>query len=409
VSAPRPRRRPLNTGPPSFRRDRPSFAGRTAIAGVGYTPLTKDSGTTVLALAASACRAAIEDSGLERTDVDGVASYSLFNDSISCQALASAIALPELRYALDLNLGGQAPAFAVLNAAMAVEAGMADVVVVFRALNGRSGVRIGAHPFAAPTAQYRYPIGFTAYVQYMAMLARRFMITTGATHEDLAGVVIQQRRYAAANERAVRRNPIGLEEYMAAPFVAEPFRTVDCTTEVDGACAVVVTSLERARTLRHPPAVIEGGAWSTPASSGLDIADLLLHDDYATNAMHFVGRRLWQATGMQPRDIDVAEIYDCFSSTVLFALEGLGFVGKGESGSFVRSGGTTLTGQLPVNTHGGLLNEGYVHGMNTLAEGALQVQGRGGPARQVPDAATCLVTSGALTDGSALILSRGEA
>jgi acetyl-CoA acetyltransferase len=397
----------VNVRPPA-RRNRPTFAGRTAIAGVGYTPLTKDSGTTVLALAASACRAALSDCGLERSGVDGVVSYSLFNDSISSQALASALALPELRYALDLNLGGQAPAFAVLNAAMAVDAGMAEAVLVFRALNGRSGVRIGGHPFAAPTAQYRYSIGFTAYAQYMAMLARRFMIDTGATHEDLAAVVITQRAYAADNERAIRRAPLSLDEYMVAPFVAEPFRTVDCTTEVDGACAVVVTSLERAKTLRHVPAVIEGGVWSTPASSGLDIADLLLHENFATNAMHFVGRRLWEATGMQPRDIDVAEIYDCFSSTVLFGLEGLGFVGKGDSGRFVREGGTALTGPLPVNTHGGLLNEGYVHGMNTLTEGVLQMQGRGGQ-RQVGDASTCLVTSGALTDGSALILSRGDA
>ena len=288
---------------------------------------------------------------------------------------------------------------------MAIDAGMAENVLVFRALNGRSEARIGSITYPAPTAQYRYPIGFTAMPQYMAMRARRYMIETGATEDDLAAVVMQQRTYSADNERAVRRDPLTLEEYRTSPYVAEPFRIVDCTTEVDGACAVLLTSLDRARSLKHPPAVVQGAAWSTPAGAGLDVADPHLWDDYSYNCQAHVGRRIWQTSGMSPKDVDFAEIYDCFSSAVLFGLEGLGLVGRGEAGEFVRSGETGLKGSLPVNTQGGLINEGYVHGMNTVAEAALQIQGRGG-SRQVERNGSCVVTSGTLGDGSGLVLTQ---
>jgi acetyl-CoA acetyltransferase len=329
----------------------------------------------------------------------------MFNDSVACQAVATALAVPELTYALDMNMGGVSPALAVMNAAMAVDAGLARNVLVFRAMKGRSGVRVGATRFPAPTGQYRYPLGYGAYPYYMAMLARRFMIDTGATQEDLGAVVVEQRKYAAMNERAIRRTLLTIDEYMAAPWVVDPYHSVDCTSEVDGACAVLVTSSDRAAAMQRPPVVIEGAAWATGFGSGLDIADLHTWPDYATICHHVLADRLWQSAGMGPKDIDVAEIYDCFSCPVLFTLEGLGFVGKGESGDFIREGGTRLDGTLPVNTHGGLLCEGYLHGMNTLAEGVLQMQGRSG-ARQVEGAETCLVTSGAMGDGSAMIFRR---
>jgi acetyl-CoA acetyltransferase len=386
--------------------ERPSFLGATAVAGVGFTDFSKASPHSVLRLAVDSCRAAIEDAGLAREDIDGVISYSLFNDSVACQAVATELALPDLTYALDMNMGGVSPALAVMNAAMAVSVGVARNVLVFRALKGRSGVRVGAAQFRAPTGQYRYPIGYGAYPYYMAMLARRFMIDTGATEEDLGAVAIAQRVHAARNERALRRAPLTLDEYLEAPWVAEPFHTVDCTTEIDGACAVLVTSLETARALLQPPAVIDGAAWATGFGSGLDIADLHSWPDYATICHHALADRLWRSAGIGPGQVDVAELYDCFTAPVLFTLEGLGLVGPGESGSFVRDGHTALDGRLPVNTHGGLLCEGYLHGMNTLAEGVIQVQGRGGE-RQVDRAETCLVTSGAMGDGSAMIFRRG--
>ena len=219
----------------------------------------------------------------------------------------------------------------------------------------------------------------------------------------LAAVIEHQRTYAADNDRAILRSPLSAEQYLESPLVVDPFRAADCTREVDGACAVLVTSLERARHLRHRPVVIEGAAWTTPRGSGLDIADIHGWEDFSRNCQSHLADRLWRSAALRPTDMDFAEIYDCFSAIVLMGLEGLGFAARGEAGPFVRNGGTALQGELPVNTHGGLLCEGYLHGMNTVAEAALQIQGRGGR-RQVADADSCAVTSGALMDGSALVL-----
>lgn len=329
-----------------------TYQGRTAIAGVGYTTLSRNSGRSVLSLALEACSAALQDAGLDPADVDGVASFSLFNDSVTCQAVATSMALPRLRYALDLNLGGQAPCFLTLHAAMAVASGMANNVLVFRALNGRSGLRVGSAELQGPAGQYRYPIGFTAYPQYIAMWARRYMIETGAGYDDLGAVVLAQRKYAALNERAILRSSITLDEYHDSPFVADPFRAADCTSEVDGACAILVTSVETARKLNHRPTVIQGGAYTCGAQSGLDMGDSLMWEDYSRNYTSLLADDLWHSAGMTPSEIDFAEIYDCFSSVVLVGLEGLGLAKRGEAGAMVRSGATALDGSLPVNTHG---------------------------------------------------------
>jgi acetyl-CoA acetyltransferase len=374
-----------------------------AIVGVGYTELSKASGRSVLALAREACEAAVHDAGLALGDVDGILSFSLMHDSVPSQAVATALALPGLRVALDADLGGQAPCHLVGLAAALVETGRADHVLVFRAMNGRSGSRVGTMQFAGMGAQYRYPVGYDAYLMYVAMWARRFLLETGQGPEDLAAVAIAQRRYAEVNDRAYRRRPLTLDDYLAEPYVAEPFRASDCTVEVDGACAVLVTSEARARDLAQRPVRVASAAYRAGPRSGLDIGDHLLWDDYTRNYTTLLADELFARAGIERGDVDVAEIYDCFSSTVLFALEGLGFCERGGSGSFVRAGATRLDGSLPTNTHGGLLAEGYLHGMNTVAEAVLQVQGRGG-SRQAPRHEVAVVTSGALMDGSALVL-----
>jgi acetyl-CoA acetyltransferase len=387
---------------------RPSFLGRTAVAGVGYTPLTKNSGVTVVNLATTACRNAVLDAGLEPSEVDGIVTFSMFGDSAPAQAVAAGLGSPELSFAADLSFGGQAPCYAVTLAAMAVESGMARNVLVYRALNGRSGIRIGSTGFRSPTGQYRYPIGFSAYPQYIAMWARRYMIETQTGYDGLGAVALRQREYARMNERAIRRTPLTMQAYLESPFVVDPFRTHDCTSEVDGACAVLVTSLDRARSLEHTPAVIEGAAWSTPRGSGLDIADFFSWEDWSRNSHSYHAGRLWQSAQMEPSDVDFAEIYDCFSAVVLMSMEGLGLVGRGEAADFIAAGETGPQGKLPVNTHGGLLCEGYLHGMNTVAEAVLQIQGRSGE-RQLERHDRCAVTSGALMDGSALVLARDAA
>jgi acetyl-CoA acetyltransferase len=382
---------------------RPAFVGRTAIAGVGSTEFTKASGRSVQALAVEACSAALTDCGLEPSDVDGIVSFSYQNDSVGTQAVATGLALPGLSYSLDLNLGGQAPAYSVMHAAMAIQAGLANTVLVYRALNGRSGQRVGSVRATAPTSQYRYPVGLTAYPQYIAMWAQRYLHEVGAKPEDLGAVPIAQRRYAQLNERAIMRKPLDEATYRDSPMIVDPFRLHDCTAEVDGACALVVTSVDRARDLRHRAAIVEGAAWGTGRDSGYDIGDNHVWEDFTRNCQSTLADALWSSAGLGPRDMDFAEIYDCFSSSVVFGLEGLGLVGRGEALPFVASGETWLNGSLPVNTSGGMLAEGYLHGMNVLAEGVLQLQGRSGE-RQVKKADTCVVTSGALVDGSALIL-----
>jgi acetyl-CoA acetyltransferase len=374
-----------------------------AVVGVGYTPFSRASGRSVLSLAAEAVAAAVGDAGLRLADVDGMGSFMVTDDSVPCVAVSSALGVGPLRTVLDLQLGGQAPCHLVWQAAQAVARGEAEVVVVYRALNGRSGARVGSMQFAGMGGQYRYPIGYGAYLMYVGMWARRFLTETGQGPEDLGAVAVGQRRYAESNERAVRREPLDLAAYLAEPLVVEPFRRSDCTVEVDGACAVVVTSLERARDLPHPPAVLASGCYRAGPHPGLDIGDHLMWEDYTRNYTTWLRGELFGRAGVGPLDVEVAEIYDCFTSTVLMGLEGLGLCGRGESGAFVRSGATALDGRLPTNTGGGLLAEGYLHGMNTVAEAVLQVQGRGG-VRQAPRHEVAVVTSGALMDGSALIL-----
>lgn len=374
-----------------------------AIVGVGYTSFAGAPGQSVLGLARDACARAVEDAGLTRRDIDGVASFMVMNDSVPTVAVATVLGLDQVRYSVDLSLGGQAPCHLVALAADAVTTGQADAVLVYRSMKGRTGQRVGAMEFTGGGGQYRYPIGYSAYMMYVGMWAQRFLYETGQDEKDMAAVAVTQREYAMKNERAVRRAPLSIEDYFASPWVVEPFRTADCTSEVDGACALVVTSVERARDLRHPAAVIAAGGYRAGPASGLDIGDHLVWSDYTRNYTSWLAEDLYRQAGVTVGDIQFAEIYDCFTSTVLMGLEGLGLCERGGAGAFAREGGLALDGALPTNTHGGLLSEGYLHGMNTVAEAALQVQGRGGD-RQVRNHEIGVVTSGALMDGSALIL-----
>jgi len=369
-----------------------------AICGVGYTPFTKDSGSSVLRLAVEACDAAVADAGLDPTDVDGVATFSLNSDSTPAVAVASSLGTVESKVLLDVQMGGQAPCYLTGLVAKLIEAGEIETAVVYRAMNGRSETRVGGMAFPGEGALYRYPIGYGGYASYVAMWATRFLYETGQDADDLWTVVERQSAAASTNPRAIRPRAVTKDEYFDSPFVVEPFRKWDCTAEVDGACAVVMTTLERARDLRWQPVVVKASAYCAHQQSGTDIGDHLAWSDYTRNYTSWLRDRLFRAAGLTPRDIDIAEIYDCFTTTVLIGLEGLGFCGRGESGAFLRENGPTA-----VNTHGGLLYEGYLHGMNTVTEAVLQLQGRAG-LNQCATHATAVVTSGALMDGSALIL-----
>ncbi|GAA3168943.1 thiolase C-terminal domain-containing protein [Nonomuraea roseoviolacea] len=365
------------------------FRDRTAVAGVGYTPFTKDSGVSTLTLACRAVLSALDDAGLGPGDVDGLATHRV-GDSAPPTLVGPALGIRDLSWHLDQFGGGSVSHAVVGQAALAVAAGVAETVVCYRAINARSEFRMGgtgrALP-ASPEVQYQAPYGLFAPPQQYAMYARAHMLKYGTTAEHFGRQAVTQRANAVKNPRALMRAPITLDDYLASRWIAEPFRLLDCCLETDGACALVVTTAERARDLRRPPVLVSAAAWGGGEShlSGGPA-------DPTTTAAAALAPRLYGQAGLGPREVDVAQIYDCFTYSVIVQLEDYGFCPKGEGGPYVASGATALDGELPVNTHGGFLSEGYVHGMNHVAEAVSQLRGDAGD-RQVPGAEVALSTA----------------
>lgn len=360
---------------------------RTAIVGLGSTDYSKNSGVSTLTLALRAITAALEDAGLTIGDVDGVACHRV-GDSVQAAIVAESLGITDLRYYVDQFGGGSASHSIVGQAALAVATGQAETVVCWRAINARSGFRMGGTGRAAPDTmefQYQVPYGYATPPQQFAMVARAAMHDRGITAEDLGAVAVAQRQHAQRNPRAMMRTPLDLDQYLASRWIVEPFRLFDCCLETDAAVAVVVTSAERARDLRQVPVTISGAVWGG--------GQMLVSNqrDFTPSAAARTSRRLWAQAGVGPDEIDVAEIYDAFTPLVLIQLEDYGLVGEGESGAFVRAGETGLGGRLPVNTHGGHLSAGYVHGLNHLEEAVLQLRHTAGD-RQVDGAEVALST-----------------
>ncbi|MEV5711828.1 acetyl-CoA acetyltransferase [Actinoallomurus sp. NPDC052274] len=376
---------------------------RAAIAGVGYTPFSKDSGVSTLTLAIDAILAALDDAGLGIDDVDALATHRV-GDSTPPWVVAPALGIPEVNWYLDQFGGGSVSHAVIGQAAMAVATGVARTVVCYRAINARSEFRMGGTGRGvAPVfdAQYQAPYGYFAPPQQFAMFTRAHMIKYGTTHEQLGSIAVGQRANAVKNPRALKRDPITIEDYLASRWIAEPLRLLDCCLETDGACAVVVTSAERARDLAAPPVLISGAVWG-----GGDSFFSGQGGDFTVSEAARIAPRLYATAGVGPEDIDVAELYDCFTYSVLVQLEDYGFCAKGEGGPYAASGATRLDGPLPVNTHGGFLSEGYVHGINHIAEAVAQLRGTAGD-RQVSGAQVALSTAQpgyVLAGTSALIL-----
>lgn len=387
-----------------------SLRGKAAIAGIGATEFSKDSGRSELQLSAEATLAALADAGLTAADVDGLVTFTM--DTSSEIALARELGVPELRFFSRVNYGGGAACGTVMHAAMAVATGVADVVVCYRGFNERSGSRFGQVSVAA-NAQvntngldnaWTYPMGLGTPAATVAMAARRYMHEYGATSEDFGRVAVADRRHAATNPNAFFHDrPITLEEHQASRMIAEPLHLLDCCQESDGAVAVVVTTPERARDLAQPSVVIAAAA----QGSGPDqfVMTSYYRDPLSgLPEMGVVGRELWRQSGLGPEDMDTAVLYDHFTPYVLMQLEELGFCGPGEAADFIRDGAIELGGRLPLNTHGGQLGEAYIHGMNGIAEGVRQM--RGTSVNQVDGARHVLVTAGTGVPTSGLVLAR---
>jgi acetyl-CoA acetyltransferase len=382
----------------------PPFAGRAAVVGVGWTPFSKASGVTVGDLATTCVLDAVADAGLQLGDVDGLLSYAM-NDSVPVLGLARSLGLDRLRWHQDMFGGGTQAASILGDAAMVIDAGLADVVVIYRALNGRSGKRMGQVAVGhAEDAHFYGQYGLAGPVQLYALAAQRHLHETGQTDDDLGAVAVELRAHALRNPRALMRTPLTLEDHHASPMVATPLRRFDCCQETDGGCALVVTSTERARSLPHPPvtirSVVRGGG---PGCSALDRAEHI-----AGVFSQYLADDLWRTAGMRPADVDLAQLYDAYTWVVLRQLEDLGFCPPGESGAFVRDGGLRLDGATPTNTNGGLLSEAYVHGLNNVAEAVVQLRHEAGD-RQVPEAQVALCTGFGGSFGTAAVLTREDA
>jgi acetyl-CoA acetyltransferase len=293
----------------------------------------------------------------------------------------------------------------------AILRGQASAVLAFRELNGRAGRRYGVSGQVAQRAggggtydEFFEPYGLLTAGQVFALIAQRHALEYGSTEMDLGKIAVTCRERANANPRAqMHDRPLTMDGYLAGRIISWPLRLFDFCLETDGACAAVITSAERARDLRQPPVLIRAVAQSgiDGPQPGLRYSGLL-RDRITELPAAAVAKTLYKRAGLGPDDVDVAQLYDCFTITVLLQLEDWGFCAKGEGGSFVRDGAIDLAGTIPINTSGGHLSEGYLHGMNHLLEGVRQI--RGESTAQVPGAEVCLVTSTALPPASALIL-----
>jgi 17-hydroxy-3-oxo-4-pregnene-20-carboxyl-CoA lyase len=338
------------------------FCDQTAIAGIGWTEFTKNSGTTVLNLAAKASLAAIDDAGLSVRDIDGVVTYYWNPDTINPQQLIQALGIQVCHYEVYAQLGGEWCCGAVASAAMAVHAGLCENVLVYRALNGRS--EKNSHRGAASgAAQFTAPYGVTHAAAKCGQTATAHMARFGTTSVDFGHLAITQRQHAILNQKAMMKTPISLEQHQTSRPIIYPYRLLDCCLRNDGAAALIVTSAERARDLRQPPVYIMA------ATAGHAPAD----HSWETNAVR-AAPHLYGMAGISARDVSFAELYDPFTFMCMVHMEDFGLVPKGEVGGWVRAGENGLDGRVPVNTHGGSLSESYIQGLNHVVEAVQQLR-----------------------------------
>lgn len=371
---------------------------KACLVGLGQSEYTRWGGIkdrTQFQVTAQAVAAAIRDAGLRPTDIDGFASFS--DDANSAPQMAVALGVPNMRWMSMVWGGGGGGSIGALSQAVAaVESGQAEAVVVYRGLCQGQSRRFGKAYAARPAGSFVNPFGLFAPPYMLALLVQRFMHLYPITELHLAEVALNARANANRNPKAVMYDkPLSLAQYLEGRWISEPLRLYDCCLETDGACAVVVTTRERARDLKQPLIEVLGSVhgsgpqWGHGPLGSHNMPDA----DYASSNSRGLAKTLYARAGVSPADIDVAQIYDHFSGLVLMALEEFGFCGPGESGAFVESGAIRWdSGKLPINTSGGQLSEAYVHGMNLLAEGIRQL--RGESTSQVPDARVCLVTGG---------------
>ncbi|MFO1292125.1 MAG: hypothetical protein U1F07_03500 [Rubrivivax sp.] len=380
------------------------------IVGIAETAVCRKpgSGLSETALQLQAALAAIADAGLEPAQIDGILPFPNLGKA---EIFAASLGCDNLRLAATVHMGGAAPVASLRMAALAVASGAADHVLVPGGWNGFSGARVrettagdvDSIPGGAIARDFYMPYGLTAPPQWYALMARRHMHDYGTTERQLGAVALAMRRHAQLNPAALMHGkPLTMEQYLASPMIAAPYRLFDCSLESDGAAAFVVTSAERARDLRRAPVYVMGAAAGQPYPAD----EICGRPDFHRIGLTSAAPEAFRIAGVTPAEADFAQIYDCFTFEVIQQLEEAGFCRRGEGGAFVENGGIELGGRLPVNTAGGLLSHAHLLGLGHVVEAVRQLRGEAG-ARQVPDARIGVVTGwGDFGDGSIAILRR---
>jgi acetyl-CoA acetyltransferase len=368
---------------------------KAAITGIGQSEVGRRLNRDPLGLTLDACLAAIEDAGLTRDDIDGVSTYP---GMMMAAPGFSGAGVTEVQEALRLNLdwwaGGPETSGqlgSVITACAAIAAGFARHVLCFRSVfestaqggGRRAGIGVGGGrggpPRASGMLQWTLPYGAASAACWIAMFAQRHFLEYGTTREQMAWIALNARKNAAGNPNAIFRDPLSMDDYLGVRMISSPFCLYDCDVPVDGATAFVLSHVDAARGLRKAPLRVEAVGAALHGRPSWD-----QFDDLTTMALRDAGEMLWKRTDLRPADVDVAECYDGFSFIAMAWLEALGFCGKGESGPFIEGGARiALDGEIPLNTHGGQLSAGRLHGYGFLHEACVQLWGEGGE-RQVP-------------------------
>ena len=378
------------------------LGGKVAIVGVGETRYERRSGRPLLAMMLEASRAAVADGGIEFGTIDGLVMPGL--EYAALHEIARNLGVRRQFFAAESFSAATAVVGGMLLAAMAIDAGVATTVLCCRGADWGSERRgnVGQpHAEMRMKAQLEIPFGWYPQVVHFAGMARRHMELYATTEQQLGTVAVAFRKHAAMSGNAVITEPLTIEEYLAQPYVAEPFRALDCCLVNDGAAAYVVTSVERARDLRQPMVTVLGVGHGVSVDGEFST----LRSDYLRTAAVHAAPKAYAMAGIGPDDVDFVELYDNFTYMVLQQLEDLGFCGEGEGGPFVEHGRIEIAGELPVNTSGGMLSQSFVFSGNLVAEAVRQLRGQCGE-RQVAGARVGLVTGYTGAQYAAAVLGR---
>lgn len=381
------------------------LSDKACVSGVGETRYERGSTKTAFELQIEASLRAITDAGLTPKDVDGVIPIGIVSGT--AEDFVDNFGIPDLRFSALIPHGGASPAIALQTAVAVIAGGICNHILItfgrsVTASNNKAGARIHNMPQFHYVTEFEHPMGNSAPAQIYAPMARRHMELYGTTVEQFGAVAVAHREFAIMNENAIMKKPITLEDHRNSRMISDPFRLFDCSLESDGGAAIILSAAERAADLRQPRVFISGVAAGHPDSP----ASITQRADMTSLGLAKAAPRAFEMAGVKPSDIDVAEIYDCFTYAVIRQFEDMGFCSKGEGGPFVEGGRIGPGGSLPTNTHGGLLSQAHVWGLNHIVELTRQLRGNAGEA-QVKDAEIGVVTGyGDLGDGGLAIMRR---